>query len=91
MKYTIHYNKLVDWKRFQKISNDDKTRIRHAIERKIAVDPLIFGKPLRTPFAGLRSLRVGDYRIIYLIKKDSVEIVMFGHRSTIYSDLNSFL
>ena len=44
------------------------------------------GKRLRGKFAGDYSLRVGDYRIVYIVYKDRllVSIIDLGHRREIY-------
>ena len=43
------------------------------------------GKPLEGRLHGHRALRVGVYRIIYVVKQGSqVEIVAIGHRKDIY-------
>ena len=49
-------------------------------------DPFI-GKPLNRDLIGKYSYRVGVYRIIYRVnvKKNLVEIITAGHRSTIYN------
>ena len=44
------------------------------------------GKPLKGDLAGLRSLRVGTFRIIYRIIKKHVEIVAVGPRQRIYEE-----
>ena len=80
------YSKHIDLKKFKVFLLMTKKRLKQAIEKKLAVDPVHFGKPLRKSLYGSRSLRVGEYRIIYRIQKDIVEILLFGHRSTIYSD-----
>ncbi len=63
-----------------------KLRIRKAIESKLMTDPIRFGKPLRYSLHHLRSLRVGDYRVLYHVDADeqSVSIVSVGHRRDIY-------
>jgi mRNA interferase RelE/StbE len=86
MKYAICYSEHLDWKRFAKLPRKDKERIKTAIERKLTSRPEIFGKPLRQSLTGCRSLRIGDYRVIFRISRRAVEIVLFGHRSTIYKD-----
>ena len=50
------------------------------------VDPLKFGLPLRRNLKGLMKLRVGDYRIIYLIERETVTIyvIKIGHRKEVY-------
>jgi mRNA interferase RelE/StbE len=86
MKYEIRYSKLIDWKRFAKLPRKDKERVKTAIERKLTSRPEIFGKPLRQSLTGCRSLRIGDYRVIFRITGKIVEIMLFGHRSTIYGE-----
>jgi mRNA-degrading endonuclease RelE of RelBE toxin-antitoxin system len=48
--------------------------------------PLEFGKPLRYSLKGTRRLRVGDYRVIFIIEKDAVLVVKIGHRRDVYVD-----
>lgn len=63
-----------------------KKRIRTAIETKLMTDPLHFGKPLRYSLSGQRSLRVGDWRILYALDHEArmVSITAIGHRRDIY-------
>lgn len=55
-------------------------RVKGAIEEKITTSPEIFGKPLRESLRGYRSLRIGDYRIVYRTETHSVLIVAIDHR-----------
>ncbi len=68
------------------VTKADRSRIRKAIEQKLAQSPIEFGKPLQYSLKGLRRLRVGDYRIIFQIKQAAkkVLIVKIGHRKEIY-------
>ncbi len=68
------------------ISKTQKQQIQKAIEFKLALNPIEFGKPLRYSLKGLRRLRVGEYRIIYQIEesKKTVLIVKIGHRREVY-------
>lgn len=59
--------------------------IKKAIEEKLADSPEFFGKPLQFSLKGLRSLRVGDYRVIFQLKKKEVFIVLIAHRSVVYT------
>lgn len=45
------------------------------------------GKPLRGELKDYRSLRVGDWRILYTIRHKEIEImvVYLGHRREVYS------
>ena len=49
----------------------------------LADDPLS-GKPLKGALAGLRSLRIGQFRIVYSVDKERVLIRAVGHRRDIY-------
>ncbi len=63
-----------------------RSRIKMAIETRLAVDPISFGKPLRYSFVGHRRIRVGDYRIVYRIEMDKrlVLVVLIKHRKDVY-------
>jgi mRNA interferase RelE/StbE len=63
-----------------------KQMIKKAVEDRLMVDPVSYGKPLRFSLKGHRRLRVSDYRIIYRIdhEKDLVIIVAIKHRRIIY-------
>jgi mRNA-degrading endonuclease RelE of RelBE toxin-antitoxin system len=51
-------------------------------------DDWTIGKRLESPLHGLRSHRVGNYRIIYRVHASSeVDIIAIGHRSDIYERL----
>ena len=86
MSYIIRYSNHIDWKRFKKIPARERLQLKKAIENKLMTDPYLFGKPLRKSLSGCRSLRVGDYRIIYTIDGKTVEVLLFGHRSMVYDD-----
>jgi addiction module RelE/StbE family toxin len=62
--------------------------IKKAIEERLIVDPISFGKPLRYSLKGHKRLRVGDYRIIYRIEFTSkkVLIVAIKHRKNVYEN-----
>lgn len=91
MRFVIHYSKLLDRARFFGVPKANRIRIHRAITEKLAVYPELFGKPLRLSLKGCWSHRVGDYRIIYRIEGKRVEIMLFGHRSTIYDEAEKML
>jgi mRNA interferase RelE/StbE len=66
------------------ISSTHKNTIKKAIEEKLITSPEFFGKPLQFSLNGLRSLRVGDYRVIFQLKKKEVFVVLIAHRSIVY-------
>ncbi|MGE3623865.1 MAG: type II toxin-antitoxin system RelE/ParE family toxin [Bdellovibrionales bacterium] len=63
-----------------------RARIKKAIEERLMIDPVSYGKPLQHSLKGHRRLRVGDYRIIYTIdpEKRNVSVLAIGHRKDIY-------
>jgi mRNA interferase RelE/StbE len=85
--YNIEYLDSVDSGYLRKIGRADLTRIKTAIEQKLATRPYHFGKPLKHSWRGHHSLRVGEYRVIYRIHEDdgAVIIAAIGHRKDIYS------
>lgn len=42
------------------------------------------GKPLRGEWKGVYSLRIGDYRILYQIRRNTVFLLVVGHRKRVY-------
>ena len=82
--FTIAYHESVVAEDIVKLSTTDKARIKQAIEEKLTYEPEIFGKPLRKSLKGYRKLRVGDYRIIFRIEKQTIKIFCIGHRSAVY-------
>ncbi|OIO51300.1 type II toxin-antitoxin system RelE/ParE family toxin [Candidatus Kaiserbacteria bacterium CG_4_9_14_3_um_filter_50_16] len=85
--YSIH---------FTKRSEDDAVRldssilkrISVAIETKLSVDPVRFGKPLGYSLRYVRTLRIGDWRVLYQISRTTVIILTIRHRREGYGDLS---
>ncbi len=65
--------------------------IERAIRERLSTNPTIFGKPLRHPLAGLWALRVGEYRVVYRLQKDVVQVIFVGLRSTAYAEVQKRL
>lgn len=86
MKYSISYSSLHDPKSLKKISPSDLKAIKTTIEEKLMTAPETFGKPLRFSLKGLRSLRVGDFRVLYLMDGLTVRIVHIAHRTKVYKE-----
>jgi len=79
----IHYlPKIVD--DLSHISSPIKKDIRKAIEEKLTTAPAFFGKPLQFSLRGLRSMRIGDYRVIFQLSGKVVYVVLIAHRSVAY-------
>lgn len=82
--FSIVYHSLVVANDIPHLSREWKIRIKKSIEEKLAIHPEIFGKPLSRSLAGHRKLRVGEYRVIFVIEKREVKIRAIGHRKEIY-------
>lgn len=93
VKYLIRYLEEVVRQHIPALPISAKMLIKRAIEERLAVDPIGFGKPLRYSLKGHRRLRVSDYRIIYRIEPSSktssnrvntVLIIAIRHRKDVY-------
>lgn len=86
--YSIEYLLTVLREDISALDKTIKAAIKKAIEERLAVDPIGFGKPLRYSLKGHRRLRVGDYRIVYRIEPTAkiVLIVAIKHRKYIYEE-----
>lgn len=89
IKYQICYLDEVVKKHIPCISSSMRATIKRAIEERLIVDPICFGKPLRYSLKGYRRLRVGDYRIVYRIDSENkaVIIIAIKHRKDIYENI----
>lgn len=86
--YQVRYLKSVVITDIPKLDVHVRTVIKRAIEEKLMIDPIAFGKPLRYTLKGYRRLRVGDYRIVYRIESGTktVFIIAIKHRKDVYED-----
>lgn len=84
--YDIDYLAIVVEEDIPNLPKSIKSKIKKAIEERLAIDPIGFGKPLRYSLKGHRRLRVGDYRIVYKIesKANRVTIIAIKHRKDVY-------
>ena len=72
---------------------DDRTRDQvHAAIERLREDPLR-GKALQLTLKGLRSWRTGEWRIVYRMVNDRLEVlvVAVGHRREVYDRLKERL
>jgi mRNA interferase RelE/StbE len=88
MNFVITYHPQVVKDEILKLSTEWKTKIRRAIEERLTTNPETYGKPLRRSLKGFRKLRVGDYRVIFLIEKTVIKILVVQHRSVVYNRIN---
>lgn len=82
--YLVKYHQNVFDKDLPILSPPVRAVLQKAIEEKLLIHPLEFGKPLRYSLSGHRALRVGDYRIIYRIESNIVLIITVQHRKSVY-------
>lgn len=84
--YRIYYHYLVIREDIPKIPKLWKEKIRLAIEKKLTLEPSLYGKPLRRSLRGYLKIRVGDYRIVFKVEKSVVKILIIKHRSAVYGE-----
>lgn len=82
--YNISYSNLVIQKDIPRLSKPVRAIIKKTIETKLLLDPIKFGKPLQYSLKGCRSLRVGDYRIIYQLLGHDIRVLFIRHRRDCY-------
>ncbi len=81
----IDYHPLVVKSDIPKIDSSVRSKIKLAIENKLGTNPLLYGLPLRATLKPYWKLRVGDYRIVYSLKKNQVQILAIAHRKDVYN------
>ncbi len=87
--YTIEYLECVIKHDIPALPDPIKLLIKRAIEKRLMIDPIGFGKPLRYSLKGHRRLRVSDYRIVFRIDfiHHKVIIIAIKHRKDIYDEI----
>lgn len=82
-KYKIVFAPTAE-KQFMQLTKVVRIRVAQAIA-KLAHDPIL-GKRLKGQLADYRSYRVGDYRVVYYIRRQKVqiEIIRVAHRRDVY-------
>ena len=82
MAFDIAYKKSVE-KDLASLGKTEARRVLDKIEKNLSTRA--DGYPvLKGQFAGLRKLRVGDYRVIFAILGQQVLVLRICHRSDIY-------
>ncbi len=82
MAFEIAYKRSVE-KDLAKLDKIETRRVLDKIEKDLAMRPDAY-PVLRGQFAGLRKLRVGDYRVIFAILGEQVLVLRVGHRREVY-------
>lgn len=74
--WKIKIHKLVLMSDFKTIGVSAQKAIFKDIRKKLSLEPKSYGKPLLGELKGYWRLRVGDYRVVYKIKEDKVEVLI---------------
>lgn len=69
-------------KAYEKVERRFKDNIKEAI-RELSGNPLL-GKKLKGEFEGLRSYRLGTFRIVYRSTRELLEVVYIDDRKDVY-------
>lgn len=86
MTYTLIYEKHVVKEDIPRLGSSKK-RVSEILLHKLSSHPEVFGHSLGGQLKGFYKLRVGPYRIIFLIEGNFVRIFKIGHRSTVYKEV----
>lgn len=82
--FRVVYHPAVAQQDLPPLNRDIKDRIRRAIEARLSRAPQDYGKPLMGNLRSYWSLRVGDYRVIYLILPPLVKVIQIVNRRDAY-------
>jgi mRNA interferase RelE/StbE len=84
VSYTIVYHPSVASEDLPKLDKKALARIKRAIEERLMVAPQEYGEPLRRTLKGYWKLRVGDYRVVFMVRKAEITILGILHRKEVY-------
>jgi mRNA interferase RelE/StbE len=84
--WKITYHKKVVKEDIAALDKTIKKRIKLAIEEKLTTQPEVYSKPLQGTLKNLRSMRVGDYRIVFQVLEEQQElfVLIIKHRNSVY-------
>lgn len=89
MKYSLRYHPKVKQNDIPKLDQGVRATLKRAIEERLQVSPSRFGKPLQRTLKGYWKLRVADYRVVYRIRENVVQILAIIHRNKVYGDVKA--
>ena len=82
MAYRVVYKRSVE-KDLTRLDKPTARRILNKIEEELPAKADSY-PALKGEFAGLRKFRVGDYRVIFAILGDEVQVLRIGDRKDVY-------
>jgi len=71
-----------------RLNSNIAVRVENAIRNRLMVNPVKYGFYLRGSLKAYRKLRVGDWRIIYMIVYKEIRIIAIGNRKDVYKFAN---
>jgi mRNA interferase RelE/StbE len=84
MAYNLRYHPKVRKIDIPKLDQKIKATIKGAIEKRLCTHPDRYGKPLQRTLKGYWKLRIGDYRVVYRIRQEEIQILAIAHRKEVY-------
>lgn len=82
MAYNIQYKGSVR-KDLDRLGRAEAKQVLDKIEKQSSLSPERY-PALKGRFAGLRKMRMGDYRVVYAIVGQDVLVLRIGHRRNVY-------
>jgi mRNA interferase RelE/StbE len=84
--YSICYAKKVILHHIPDLPKSVRKLVERAIDSRLTVAPIDYGKPLQYTLKGHRRIRVGDWRVVYRIDEatKTVYVVAIKHRKDVY-------
>ncbi len=82
MNWTVEFHPLVRDEDLPALDHAPRAKILKAIREKLTANPEAYGERLRAELHGYWKLRVGEYRVIYEVRKNLVTVLVLkiGHR-----------
>jgi mRNA interferase RelE/StbE len=84
VSYAIVYHPSVAGEDLPGLDKKALARIKRAIEERLMVAPQEYGEPLQRTLKGYWKLRVGDYRVVFMVRKAEITILGILHRKEVY-------
>jgi mRNA interferase RelE/StbE len=82
LKNKIFYKSSVE-RDLKKIDPQHRIKLAAQIREELSKNP-DKGKKLKGEFQDMRALRIGDYRVVYILIPDGVLILRIAHRKEVY-------
>ena len=84
MVYQLVYHPSVRSEDIPKLNRNLRKRIARAIQERLGTEPQQYGEPLKRTLKGYWKLRVGDYRVVFRVVRQEVQIYGIIHRRDVY-------